>query len=103
MGGFFIAQDSLPDWCAWIPEIVVLRWTYEGLMDNEYSGRTLSCGDSPACVPTGEGVLQQYGIEDADRATSAANLVYIALGLQALAFGLLWLNKTRYMSIKHKP
>ena len=103
MGGFFIAQDSLPDWCSWVPDIVIIRWTYEGLMDNEYSGRDFDCDGAPNCLSNGQEVLDSAGVEDANRVTAAANLVYLVLGFQVLAYLLFLWNQPKYMVIQPRP
>ncbi len=69
-------------------------------MDNEYRGLKLSCGGAPTCLQTGEAVLKQYGIDDADKVQSAWNLIYIILALQAIAFAFLWANRPTFMGIK---
>jgi len=38
--GIFINVDSLPNGSAWVSQISFLKWAYQAVMINEFTGRT---------------------------------------------------------------
>ena len=38
--GVFINVDSLPNGSAWVAQVSLLKWAYQALMLNEFTGRT---------------------------------------------------------------
>jgi len=69
--GFFINADSIPDWWIWVYWISFFRYTYPGMMNNEFRDSVFFCGNTSipldVCNTTGTEILEEYAIPtDAD-------------------------------------
>lgn len=56
-GGFYISVGSLPIVANWIPYISILRWGFEALCINEYTGLKFNCQgakSNASCITTGK-------------------------------------------------
>jgi hypothetical protein len=54
--GFFVNSNGIPVWFDWIKYLSPMKYSYEALMKNEYSGLELTCEDGelvarPDCPP----------------------------------------------------
>eukprot|EP01035_Chromulina_nebulosa_P018182 gene18182-23840_t len=60
-GGFYINTSSLPEGSAWVTYISYIKWAFQALIINEFTGETFSCKDagSKGCESTGEQVIDR--------------------------------------------
>jgi len=81
-GGFYITIDSLPIVANWIPYMSFLRWGFQALCINEFSGLRFQCsGYASGCFSTGEQVLQYLGFDG-----HTTNYPVFGLGMLLIAF-----------------
>lgn len=65
--GFYINSGNVPKGAGWIQEISFIRWGFQSLVINEFTGLTLTCDDirpGEPCVRTGEEVLARLSFQD---------------------------------------
>ena len=54
LSGFLININSLPDGAKWCPHASFLRWCFQSLCKNEFTGLTFTCTAGYPCISTGE-------------------------------------------------
>lgn len=101
-GGFLINLDSLPIVANWIPYLSFIRWAFEALCINEFTGLTFVCdGEYGACFQTGEEVL--VGLSFANKTVSDAlfGLGMVLLGFMVSAYWFLFRSKATFLALGH--
>ena len=98
-GGFYINTDTLPAGSEWVQYISFIRWSFQALLINEFTGRTFDCDDFPGCEKTGSDVLTSLSFANQDLYTCVWALVVIMLSAFFLAYLLLLLNSTKQMQM----
>lgn len=62
-GGSFVSTATIPVWIGWLQWISTIRYSYGGLMQNEFYGETFNCQPGRPCAfPTGESVIEFFGL-----------------------------------------
>lgn len=79
------------------------KYVFEGMMINEFSARTYSCGAScqcmyvtdlaPQCRIAGQGVLDQYGYEPGHLGLNIGIMMGIVIGYRVAAWLVLMLKR----------
>ncbi|GAM17602.1 hypothetical protein SAMD00019534_007770, partial [Acytostelium subglobosum LB1] len=87
--GFFVTINELPISFAWLRYINFIYYSFEAMMANEFEGTTINCGGPPGSCPTGEDILEIFGMRQARKgidlaivasfATAFFFIVYICL------------------------
>ena len=103
-GGFFLNVDSLPIVANWIPYLSLLKWTFEALAINEFSGATFDCTNGPptACERTGEQVIVRLSFGNDTIEGACFGLGMVLLGFTFMAYQFLRLSKESYMPLGHQ-
>lgn len=90
--GLYIDVDSIPWYFSWISWINFMRFGYEGVMSNEWSGQVLSCDanqqlpDGSCFIPDGDAVLAGAGLDEFGVWWSVVILAIITVGFRLLAY-----------------
>eukprot|EP00824_Muranothrix_gubernata_P014698 TRINITY_DN30483_c0_g1_i1.p1 TRINITY_DN30483_c0_g1~~TRINITY_DN30483_c0_g1_i1.p1 ORF type:complete len:660 (-),score=144.47 TRINITY_DN30483_c0_g1_i1:42-1739(-) len=63
VGGFFRANKNLPPYLIPVDRISIMKWSFEGIMINEYRDLKLDCNTDPCLFPDGDAVLEGLDIE----------------------------------------
>ena len=102
-GGFFININSLPIVANWIPYLSFLKWTFQALCINEFSGATFDCTNGPplACERTGEMVLARLSFGGDSVEYACFGLGMVLLGFTFSAIYILERSKINYMPLGH--
>ncbi|KAL4445845.1 hypothetical protein ABPG77_009044 [Micractinium sp. CCAP 211/92] len=82
-GGFFVATDSIPAAIRWICYLSHLYYAFQGLVINNFAGRTgWSCASAqdPACTITGDQIISRLGFGDKPRWEAYVGLSGLILG-----------------------
>lgn len=83
-----IAAESVPKALKFLPKIGLIRWAYEGMCVNEFTGLSLE-NDGPFRGPvlkTGEDALMRFGLEEASVERSVSNLLTLTSVSWLLSF-----------------
>ena len=98
-GGFYINISSLPTVADLIPYLSFLRWAFEALCINEFTGEIFTCTPSDAsCTTKGEDVLSNLSFHDSIY-TAVFGLGMVLLGFTVSAFYLLDRSKVTYIPL----
>jgi len=102
-GGFYINIKSLPIVANWIPYMSFLKWTFQALSINEFSGETFNCIGSPdgACLKTGEQVLARLNFQNDTINEACFGLGMVLLGFTISAIFFLDRSKASYITLGH--
>ncbi|KAH3765451.1 ABC transporter [Pelomyxa schiedti] len=85
--GFFIRSSSIPPYWIWVYYISYIRYAFEIVMVNEFTGLTFTCGESVAgCLTTGEEVLLSFGLENVVIGLNFTWLLIMVFGFRAATF-----------------
>lgn len=88
-GGLYVVNT--PSYLSWVPNVSLIRWAYEALCINEFSGLKLtesSNADSPVIIKTGEEVLSTMGMGS----SSVKNALVAQLGIIAFNYMFTYLS-----------
>lgn len=103
-GGFYINIESLPDWLQWVQYLSLMRYAFEGLAVNEFTGAKFTCEDV-----VGDGVCVTDGIEVLDRLSFSMSvqnvfqcLVIFFAVEHVIAYLILSNNGKKYQAIQAK-
>eukprot|EP00271_Cylindrocystis_brebissonii_P022079 TRINITY_DN828_c0_g1_i1.p1 TRINITY_DN828_c0_g1~~TRINITY_DN828_c0_g1_i1.p1 ORF type:complete len:598 (-),score=96.49 TRINITY_DN828_c0_g1_i1:859-2652(-) len=102
-GGFLVAPSILePVYKNFFYQIDYQRYTFEGLMKNEFGGRTYTCDSTchcmyqtdlaGACKISGQGVIDYLGYGGVDMAKWAGILIACAVVMRLMSWGVLYLR-----------
>eukprot|EP00403_Amphidinium_massartii_P016175 CAMPEP_0178411504 /NCGR_PEP_ID=MMETSP0689_2-20121128/21527_1 /TAXON_ID=160604 /ORGANISM="Amphidinium massartii, Strain CS-259" /LENGTH=619 /DNA_ID=CAMNT_0020032709 /DNA_START=16 /DNA_END=1875 /DNA_ORIENTATION=+ len=84
--GFMVRPQDIPDYWIWAHKIAFHTYTFEWFMHNQFSG--------DAGKPCGEGILQEYGMDEVDPLVDALVLLGFAVLFQAGFFVMLYVLHT---------
>lgn len=101
-GGFYINVNSLPIVANWLPYVSFLKWAFEALCINEYTGLTFSCNDAAtlaSCITTGEQELSNLSFSNHTLSYPVFGLGMVMLGFFFGALLLLEFNEMHYLSM----
>lgn len=101
--GYFLNEDSIPDWIGWVKYISFVRYAFQALMINEFEGAQFECvfeDGSPAQVCLdGDAYLARLNFDDDTIVVSCALLAVIAFAFNALAFGVLLMRRPQFLKL----
>ena len=103
-GGFYINIESLPVWLRWVQYLSLMRWAFEGLSVNEFTGLEFDCGDvaeGAPCVKTGEEVLERLSFTKTVPGIMISLVAFLAVE-HAIAYTILRLKKRKYQVLVKK-
>ena len=104
-GGFYINVNALPIVANWIPYISFIRWIFEALCINEFTGLNFSCSNavsSGSCVQTGKEALANLGFTSDNMQPAVFGASMIFIGLLVLVFLALEFKREKYMNLGYK-
>ena len=87
----------------WIPYLSFLKWTFEALCINEFSGTTFSCDGvvTGECVSTGDQVLRRLGFGDDTVSDAVLGLSMLLIGFTVAAIVFLERSQLRFLALGH--
>ena len=94
-GGFYQNADNVAVYFVWVPYISFIRWGFEALVHNEFTGLVFTCTpeqeliDGSCPIATGEDVIEQLSLEDASVGRSLIALLATVIVLRAITFRIL--------------
>jgi len=98
-GGFYINVSSLPTVANLIPYLSFLKWAFEALCINEFTGETFTCSISDtSCTTKGEDVLRNLSFSESIY-KAVFGLGMVLLGFTVSAFYLLDRSKVTYIPL----
>ncbi|KAJ1967357.1 hypothetical protein H4R35_006729 [Dimargaris xerosporica] len=101
--GNLVITDDITPVLSWIRFLSPIKYCYQALAINEFTGLTFSCSGisaDAACVTTGEEVLRNNALDTLAIKTCVALLVAVGAVFHAWAYiNLRWRNKPRYIWI----
>ncbi|KAJ1978287.1 hypothetical protein H4R34_003261 [Dimargaris verticillata] len=100
--GNLVNTDDVTPVLSWLRFISPIKYCYQALAINEFSGLTFICAheDTSTCFKTGEAVLNNYALDSLAIKTCAALLVAIGVAFHACIYASLrWKSKPRYLWI----
>ena len=104
-GGFFLNNESVPDWLIWLKYLSWYKYSNEILIINQWEGITIDCPQfnssdvsnatvsGKSCIPDGDGVIEFYGFNKEDYYIDFIALAILAIGFRIIAY-LVLLSKT---------
>lgn len=108
-GGFYINEDTIPDWLAWIRYLSHLYWSFMALCINDFAGRTgWTCEPVPgtttdaavcknACITTGDQILDRLGFGGNELWQGFLGLGCLIVGFNFIGYVLLRRSKPKYL------
>ena len=86
-GGYYINVDSLPIVANWIPYLSFMRWTFQALIVNEFTGLSFDCSGvaDDACTKTGEQAISKLSFGGHSTAYGVFGMGMLLLAFLALA------------------
>ena len=102
-GGFYANLETMPIWIGWLQYFSFINWGFQGLIINEFSGKTMNCNDIPenqACLTTGSEVLSRYSFDRFTEAECILAIFFIGISFHLLAYLSLRRNKPTYQNIE---
>ena len=99
--GVFINLSDLPKIAQWFPYISFIRWGFQGLVINEFSGQEFICDENEdtRCLKTGNDVLEMYSLNNGSIAFSCIMLVVIWFVFILLGYFMLLFGKQKYSKL----
>ena len=105
--GYFLNEDSIPDWLIWIKYLSFIRYAFQAFSVNEFDGAQFSCfysdGEPAAVCIQGDAWLQQLSFGDDQIWVSCLALGSLALGFNLLAYIVLVLRRPHFLPLASKP
>jgi ABC-type multidrug transport system permease subunit len=98
-GGSWTAQDTVPVFLRWIPNISLIKQAFEALCVNELSGQVFEAS-APGDAPTGEAALRRLGFEESTLGAATAQQARIMLANWGLAYLILARRQPKYAQIE---
>ncbi|XP_030511816.1 ABC transporter G family member 7 [Rhodamnia argentea] len=101
-GGYYINADNSPIIFRWIPRVSLIRWAFQGLCINEFSGLKFEHEHS-FDIQTGEQALERLsfgGIRIRDTVIAQSRIL---LFWYYTTYVLLKKNKPKYQQLEHRP
>jgi ABC-type multidrug transport system ATPase subunit len=104
-GGFYINIESLPIIADLIPYFSFLKWSFEALAINEFSGLTFECngfGGNSTCTDTGEAALSNLSFGDHSLGYPVFGLACLLIAFMSAACLILTLTNLKYITLGHE-
>ena len=102
--GYFLNDDSIPDWIGWIKHISFIRYAFQAFMINEFRGNDFECvfsdGTPAALCLDGDDYLARLNFDDETIPFNVMMLVTLALVLNVLAYVVLVLRRPRFLKLE---
>ena len=95
-GGFYIDINSLPEVANLVPNLSIMRWSFQALTINEYTGMKLKCQEGKKCLATGEQVLESLGFGDETVRYPLSAIWLLTLFLTFTSYIILLYSKAEY-------
>ena len=101
--GYFLNEDSIPDWIGWIKYISFIRYAFQGLMINEFKDASFDCNYSdgtlsPTCMD-GNAFLRRMNFHNYSVQMNIVLLVVIAVAFNFLAYVVLVLRRPHFLKL----
>eukprot|EP00271_Cylindrocystis_brebissonii_P012948 TRINITY_DN32467_c0_g1_i1.p1 TRINITY_DN32467_c0_g1~~TRINITY_DN32467_c0_g1_i1.p1 ORF type:complete len:685 (+),score=112.06 TRINITY_DN32467_c0_g1_i1:158-2212(+) len=101
-GGYYINADNTPRVFRWIPNVSLIRWSFEGLAINEFKGLQFEA-KSRIDARTGEDALERLSLNKSSVRHAASMETKIMLGWYWLTFYLLKNKKPKFQRMLPPP
>ncbi|KAK5842552.1 hypothetical protein PVK06_004924 [Gossypium arboreum] len=98
-GGYYVTADNTPIIFRWIPRASLIRWAFQGLCINEFTGLKFDCQNS-FDVQTGEQALYRYSLGGTCIRDTVIAQSRILLFWYSTTYLLLEKNKPKYLQLK---
>ncbi|KAL4425753.1 hypothetical protein ABPG75_009769 [Micractinium tetrahymenae] len=101
-GGFFVSTDSIPASIRWITYISHLYYAFQGLVINNFAGRTgWTCASpqDPTCTITGDQIIDKLGFGDKPRWEAYVGLSCLILGYNMVGYAVLRFSKQKFLPL----
>ena len=95
-GGFYIDIDSLPEVANLVPYVSILRWSFQALAINEYTGLTFTCVPNEQCISSGEQKLATLGFGGKSVSYALGGIWIMCFAIVAAAYMVLLASHTKY-------
>lgn len=100
---YLVNLDSLPIVANWVPYASFLRWAYQALVINEFTGESFTCsgGSTSQCLQSGSEVIQSLAFNHQNLRQSVLGLgcCLVIFLLSAVVF--LELNRLTFLPLGH--
>lgn len=104
--GFFLNDDSVPDWLSWLKYISFLRYTFQALAVNEFRGAQFDCDhtrNATICLD-GDDWLRSLNFHDVSIGANVAYVLTLIVAFNAIAYyAVLVLRKPNFVEMKVEP
>lgn len=102
--GYFLNEDSIPDWIGWFKYISFIRYAFQALMINEFAGNDFLCEfedgtPADACLD-GDAYLQRLNFDDDSIALSCVLLMVLAVAFNAAAYSVLVARRPHFQKLE---
>ncbi|MBA0676895.1 hypothetical protein Goari_018341, partial [Gossypium aridum] len=98
-GGYYVTADNTPIIFRWIPRASLIRWAFQGLCINEFTGLKFDCQNS-FDIQTGEQALYRYSLGGRCIRDTVIAQSRILLFWYSTTYLLLEKNKPKYLQLK---
>ncbi|TYI97959.1 hypothetical protein E1A91_D01G180500v1 [Gossypium mustelinum] len=98
-GGYYVTADNTPIIFRWIPRSSLIRWAFQGLCINEFTGLKFDCQNS-FDIQTGEQALYRYSLGGTCIRDTVIAQSRILLFWYSTTYLLLEKNKPKYLLLK---
>ncbi|TYG83674.1 hypothetical protein ES288_D01G187600v1 [Gossypium darwinii] len=98
-GGYYVTADNTPIIFRWIPRASLIRWAFQGLCINEFTGLKFDCQNS-FDIQTGEQALYRYSLGGTCIRDTVIAQSRILLFWYSTTYLLLEKNKPKYLLLK---
>ncbi|CEM34861.1 unnamed protein product [Vitrella brassicaformis CCMP3155] len=101
-GGYYINPDNIPWVFRWLDNISLIRWGFEALCINEFTGLKFECdyADQPGCLRTGEEVLARLSFDQTTVASCCISLLLLLLAYYLITYVVLVSSNLRLQKIE---
>ncbi|KAF7827702.1 ABC transporter G family member 7 [Senna tora] len=101
-GGYYVNPENTPIIFRWIPRCSLIRWAFQGLCINEFSGLEFE-QQKPQDLQTGEQVLERYSLGGCRIQDTVAAQSKILLFWYCTTYLLLEKNRSKYQQLEPPP
>ncbi|OAY47212.1 ABC transporter G family member 7 isoform X2 [Manihot esculenta] len=101
-GGYYVNADNTPIIFRWIPDVSLIRWAFQGLCINEFTGLKFDHQDS-FDVETGEQALKRLSFGESHISDTVIAQSRILLFWYCTTYFILKKNKPKYQQLESPP
>lgn len=101
-GGYYMNAENTPVVFCWIPQVSLIRWAFQGLCINEFSGLQFD-HQQPFDVQSGEQVLERLSFGGSNIRETVIAQSRILLFWYYTTYLLLEKNKPKYQTLEQQP